>query len=553
MKPKAFGPFSAGMNNKAQDYALPRNQNGVQIAVRDALNVDFMNSGHYRLRTGYAVIQAMTGAHSLYNDGTRTLLVRGGVLYRVTGFATYAEGLVKLLTADAGMSYVKHNGEVWCSNGTDFGRLSAANVWSNHALPTPISGSLAATTGALPIGVYTVAVSYAKADGEEGGARLMTIDLAATGGIAVALPPAAGDATHINVYCTVENGGIPLYKTQVAVGTSSVTLAAPATGRQLRTANLSPLPAGKLALFNGRMLSWTGKVLSYSESFNLGLHNPLSNFIPFEADISNVVPAQNGVYVVADKTYWFAGNDIAKPDAIRDVLPYGGINGTAFTDNDKSVYGWFGANGLVIADAQGQAKAIQEENMAIDSAASASVLLRETEGLRHLIVCLQGTPAKSPQSRLSSAVQTYSINLDTGATSRYGNFIFNSLCKAEDGNHYALTSAGLFSLAGKRDGAADIATNVDLGLQDLGSKQIKRLGAAYAGVASDNALRLIVRDETSELTYTARSSSAILQEQRFDTGKGLRANFFNLTLSSQGGAVEVSDFSVTVADSTRRI
>jgi hypothetical protein len=396
-------------------------------------------------------------------------------------------------------------------------------------------------------------MTYAKADGEEGGAKLLNIDLAATGGIVVTLPAAAGDATHINIYCTVENGGVPLYKAQVAVGTASATLTTAATGRQVRTAKLSPLPAGNIVLFNGRMLSWSGKILSYSDSFNLGLYDPLANFISFEKNISNVVPAQNGCYVVADKTYWFAGSDIAKPEAIVDALPYGGVPGASFKDDGQSVYGWLGDNGIVIADAQGQAKAVQEENMAVDSAAAAAALLREADGLRHLIVCLQGAPTKNKQSRLPDAVQTYSINLDSGASSRYANFSFNSMIKAEDGNYYALNSSGLFKLAGKLDLTSAIPTVANLGNQDLGTSQIKRLGAAYAGVASDSAIALIVAAETSEYTYTARSSSATLKQQRFDLGQGLRANFFNLSLISKGGSVEISDFSVMVAPTTRRI
>lgn len=399
MDQNKFGPFPVGMNNLAQDYALPTNQKGAQIAVRDALNVDFMDSGHYRLRVGIASVQSMSGAHSLFSDGARTVLVRDSVLYRVTGFAPYAESLTKVLGSNSRMSYVADNGEIWMSNGTDFGRLSSGNTWAFHALPTPASGSLAAAAGSLPAGAYTVALTYTKADGEEGGAKLLNIDLAATGGIVVTLPPAAADATHINVYCTVENGGIPLYKTQVTVGTASATLTTPAVGRKLRTANLSPLPAGRIALFNGRMLSWSGKILSYSDPFNLGLYDALANFIAFKSDISNVVPAQNGVYVVADKTYWFSGADIAKPETVVDVFPYGGVAWTEFVDTEKSVYGWFGAGGLVVADAQGQAKAVQEENVAVDTAASGVVLLRESDGLRHMIVSLQGTVTASKLAR----------------------------------------------------------------------------------------------------------------------------------------------------------
>lgn len=148
---------------------------------------------------------------------------------------------------------------------------------------------------------------------------------------------------------------------------------------------------------------------------------------------------------------------------------------------------------------------------------------------------------------------TYSINLATGATSRYEGFSFNSMAKAEDGSYYALTGSGLVKLTGSTDLAAEIKSRVNLGKQDFGTKQHKRLKCAYIGVSSQKPMLLIVGDGTNEFQYTARSSDAVLKEQRFDLGLGLKSNFFTLTLSSQGGLVEASDFSVTVAASTRRI
>lgn len=393
-----FGPFPLGANNIAPDYALPTDERGRQIAARRIINADVLPSGHLRRRTGKITVQAMTDAHSLWSDGTRTLLVHDSVLYRVTSFSPYAETLVKLLSSNARMSYVALFGEVWCSNGTDIGRISAANVWEPHALPVPAAPTLTPAAGSLAAGAYQVAVTYAVGNGEEGGAVDAGIVLGATGGIEVALPPAVAGATHINLYLSRLNGGVPRRHSQVAAGTSMVTITSNATGRALQTDNLVPLPAGRLACHNGRMLSAAGARLYYSQAFALGLHDPVDGYIDFAGEISVVMPADNGVYVVADKTYWLPGTDIGKLETLVDVLPYGGAVGTGFAVPQAKRVGWYGARGLVIADTGGQAAAIQEDQFAAPIAASGAAGVVERDGSRAVLVSLTGA-APSPLAR----------------------------------------------------------------------------------------------------------------------------------------------------------
>ena len=62
--------------------------------------------------------------------------------------------------------------------------------------------------------------------------------------------------------------------------------------------------------------------------------------LPFPAPVSIAISGQNGIYVVADKTYW-----IPDEGAVADVLPYGAVSGTAFSLPNSSEVGWFGAEG----------------------------------------------------------------------------------------------------------------------------------------------------------------------------------------------------------------
>lgn len=149
---------------------------------------------------------------------------------------------------------------------------------------------------------------------------------------------------------------------------------------------------------------------------------------------------------------------------------------------------------------------------------------------------------------------TLRIATEGGATSEYTGADFNSICRAEDGNTYLLTEAGLFRLGGDDDAGAPIAASIDLGKQDFGSPALKRTPAAYVGASSTGLLALTVEVEGAEYTYPSRAASALLQQQRFDLGRGLRANWFGLTLSNTaGGDFEIADFSIDVAESARRI
>ena len=74
----------------------------------------------------------------------------------------------------------------------------------------------------------------------------------------------------------------------------------------------------------------------------------------------------------------------------------------------------------------------------------------------------------------------------------------------------------------------------------------------YLGCSSDDPLNLRVQTPQHDYTYAARSYSDTLQEHRVDTGKGLRSNWFNLSLQGESDFTLASVSFAPVA-STRRI
>lgn len=144
---------------------------------------------------------------------------------------------------------------------------------------------------------------------------------------------------------------------------------------------------------------------------------------------------------------------------------------------------------------------------------------------------------------------TYAMNFDTGATSRYEGYDFNSFFQGVDGKLYALADDGLYRLEGDT-----VEACLFLGRFDFGTEALKHTPAAYAGCSSESPLVLRVGTPEGKWQYEARTSGTSLKQQRFDLGRGLRSNWFSYELyNTDGGDFSVADFSVTPAASGRRI
>lgn len=368
-----LGPFM-GMNNRREPFALQVSTGNRSTSdyVLDALDVYFSDSGHISRAAGVTTITTdLAGAHSIWSDALRTLYVQDAELHRIDSFSTFAHTKLIDLTTNAAMSYVSFNDEVWLSNGIDKWRLSSTDVVSPWAMATPSAPTAATIAGALPEGKYQIAISYVNAAYEESGLTAsISHELTATGGIRVTIPTGVLGATHVRVYVSNTNGNVLTLHASPACGTTTVDVTARVEGATPTTQFLEPLPAGKLALDNGRLISYAGAMLCYSEPYLFGLYDPSKNFIPFADTVSVVVPAQNGRYIAAGQTYWFPGLDIAATDPVVDLLPYGAIPGTAFVRPDNKTVGWMSTQGVIVGDTQGQAKNIQSEALLLDYTAN---------------------------------------------------------------------------------------------------------------------------------------------------------------------------------------
>jgi len=130
---------------------------------------------------------------------------------------------------------------------------------------------------------------------------------------------------------------------------------------------------------------------------------------------------------------------------------------------------------------------------------------------------------------------TLCTNIKTGAATEYTNYGFDSFCSGHDGRYYGIKNGGLYLLDGDTDDGAKVDSVIDYGDLDFGASELKQITAAYAQVASGDLMELRLTQEGVEYEYTARSYSEEIQAQRFDTGRGLRANFFGVKVANTEG------------------
>lgn len=185
----------------------------------------------------------------------------------------------------------------------------------------------------------------------------------------------------------------------------------------------------------------------------------------------------------------------------------------------------------MLADPAGQAVALTEEAVQLTAPASGVSTVLDGDYTR-VVSC------------------GWCVNLDNKAATTVSDWDFTSTS-----GEYGTKTDGIYRL----NGTGNVAWSVGLGKQNFGTETFKHLPAVYAGMASESPMELTVNyvdehGEAQEYTYASRDYGAELQMQRFDTGKGIRSNWFDLSLSNSDGAdFTLASISFAAAASTRRI
>lgn len=148
---------------------------------------------------------------------------------------------------------------------------------------------------------------------------------------------------------------------------------------------------------------------------------------------------------------------------------------------------------------------------------------------------------------------TWAINAETGASTRYEGYDYNSFAEI-NGRYYGAKSDGIYLLNGNDDNGEPIDARVGFGKQDFGTSAHKTVSNAYIGVASEGNLFMTVTVGDNEYTYPTRNYGENLATQRADLGRGLKANYIEFELHNcDGEDFELSSVEFVAASLNRRI
>lgn len=378
--PVLRGPWPLGINNKANEKALPEG------ALRDSVNYDPSADGILRLRAGYDRVMQGSAIRGLLSVGSHLLLADGGSL---VDFNTETGAFVTLkpIAGSGRFCGAVLNDELFfCTENECLrykaGVLRAWGVPTVTSQPVPTVGA-----GSLLAGTYQCAATFVDAYGDEGGStEALSITVAAGGSLEfpAMTPPTGGKA---RLYVSSVNGSTLYlqYEGRDGYTCSAVNDA----GARLETQFLrEPVPGDRIAAHGGVLLTADNKLLHMTLPFRPHLRSAIKGWFNFPAPVDMVISGDGGVFVSSDKTYFLTEIESQAP-ASRKVFDFGAVRGSE-TKGLRNEVMWMTRYGIAKSDGTGNATLISETSFVPDQASGAASALIESNGSQMVVTTMQG-------------------------------------------------------------------------------------------------------------------------------------------------------------------
>lgn len=146
------------------------------------------------------------------------------------------------------------------------------------------------------------------------------------------------------------------------------------------------IPAGTIVRrHNGRVYSVRGSVVWFTEPYE-DHANTEHGFLQMPETVTVFEPVSDGIWIVADKTYFLSGGDPFQMNLLTR-MEHGAIPGTSVRLPDNNVC-WQSEKGTILAGPGGEIKNLTQENLAPDTGLSGAGLYREENGVRAFVTTI---------------------------------------------------------------------------------------------------------------------------------------------------------------------
>lgn len=380
-------PTLVGMNIKQEEAALEIGGKSPRLYVRDAVNLDFTETGRAQMRPGMQ-LQSNKPLKYMWQSPLHqdcfALLGQDWVKFDPETF----EHELLLEVGDSAINHILLNNQVCMSCATGLFTYNGATA-QPLTIPTPAKPY--ATTGeygSLPGGDYSFSISWLANGLESGLSEIDTVAVQPNGLVDLQFPMCLADhVTHIRLYMT-ESGGSELRQVgEYPIQTMQLqVIALPELGRAAQFRYLSPMLHGDfLRLWRGRLLCARSNVLHYSEAMTYHLTDERYNFVQFPQRISFIEPVEGGIWIgQTDHVLFLRGQDMRgltiEPKASRapmrgsSQLLHSDVVGSDISQGGAWSAIWLAENGFVIGTSSGQIIELNGKTMQGISAKSGSLV-----------------------------------------------------------------------------------------------------------------------------------------------------------------------------------
>lgn len=366
-------PALLGINNVKEDAALEINGDSSGLFVRDAVNINFSDTGRAELAQAMQM-QSSKAIRDLWQSPLHKecFAALDNQWVKVNPVTWNTEPLIECGVGP--LFHIVLNNLVCMA--CDEGLFTYDGQTTKRlTIDTPARPQITQVAGySLDQGDYSFSISWLANGLESALSEIEKVKLLDKSGVQLQLPMCLdSNVTHVRIYMSEPCGGELRQAFELPIDTMSVDIPSlPELGRVATFQYLSPMKSGNfLRLWRGRLWVVRSNVLYFSEAMTYHLTDDRYNFIQFPQRIRFIEPVDGGIWVgQADHVVFLRGQDVRNMAIEQKAsrAPVYASSNLLHSDMVKSLSQggtwcavWLAENGFVAGTSEGQLVEIQSD------------------------------------------------------------------------------------------------------------------------------------------------------------------------------------------------